>query len=137
MQYVPERKNDGFERIASVLVFALLWGLFGTGATGVIGEFFFGLWLAFCAEFSFEYYNKHLCIRAAGNRWVLDGWLRFVIWPFAKPLDMLGVKNCPILAFLMTGFFLYAMVVRGTQVLDTLVHIALLWWLYFNRKAEK
>lgn len=136
MKYVGERRYDGMDRISTAIFLAVLWGMFGTGSTGVIGEIIFCLWLAFCAEFSFEYHQGKLCIRAAGDRWILDGWLRLVIWPFAKPLSWLGIKNCPILAFLMTGFFLYV-IAAGFQVLDTVVHIAILWLLYFMRKAER
>ena len=136
MKYMEQRKYDIFDRISAAIFFSILWSLFGTGANGVFGEIFVNLLLVFCAEFSFEYYENKLCIRSAGKRWVLDGWLRILIWPFAKPLSWLGVKNCPILAYLMTGFFIYV-IIRGAQVINTVVHIALLWYLYSMRKAEK
>lgn len=136
MKYVGERKYDGMDRIGFVVLFSVVWGLIGTGKTSVLGEIFWNLWLGFCAEFSFEYHEGKLKIRAAGHRWILDGWLRFVVWPFGWPLSILGVKNCPILAILMTAFHIYV-ILAGFQLLDNLVHIALIWILYHMRKVDK
>lgn len=136
MKYVDERKYNGMERIVVVIFFSVIWGLIGTGKTSVFGEILWNLWLGFCAEFSFEYHEGILKIRSAGNRWILSGWLKVLVWPFIKPLSYFGVKNCPILAILMTIFHIY-IILAGFQILDNLVHIALIWFLYHMRKTDK
>lgn len=136
MKYVDERRYNGFERLVVVIIFSTIWGLIGTGKTSILGEIFINLWLAFCAEFSFEYEKKVLKIRAAGKKWTLDNWLRFLIWPLGRPLSLLGVKNCPILAILMTFIGVY-LILAGIQFLDIAVHILLIWFLYYLRKVDK
>ena len=93
--------NNGKVCLGIIFAFSILWGIFGTGNTGVIGEIFFGFILLFCAEYNLE----------------------------------VGKSKLPILAWIMTAVFIIA-ILSGKQVLDTVLHIGLLWCLYGIRKAE-
>ncbi len=137
MEYINERKYDVSERMSVAAIFAVVWALFGTGKMGIISELIICMLLVFCAEFSFEYYRGKLHIRSAGQRWLLTGFVKWIVWPIMWPLDkLLKVRNFPALAVLMTGLYVYTWLV-GYQFLDLFVHVVLLWYLYYMRKVDR
>lgn len=137
MRYIDERKYDLSERMAVAVGFAVVWSIIGTGKMGIISELIICMLLVFCAEFSFEYYRGKLHIRSAGQRWILTGIVKLIVWPIMKPLDFFfGVKNFPAMAVLMTILYVYVWLV-GYQFLDQFVHVCLLWYLYHMRKVDK
>lgn len=137
MTYINERKYDLSERMAVAVIFAVIWSIIGTGPSGVFSEILMCMILVFSAEFSYEYYQGNLHIRSAGQRWILTGIVKWIIWPIMWPLDtFFKVRNFPAMAALMTGLYIMGWL-AGMDFLDQLVHVILLWYLYHMRKVNK
>ena len=137
MEYADERKYNLFERIAVSLIFAFVWYIVGTGNMSLFDEIVMAFIMVFCAEYSYEYYGGKLHIRSAGKRWLLTGFVKWLVWPIMWPLHtFFGVRNFPALAALLTAFYVYGWSI-GYQFLDQFVHVCLLWYLYHMRKVDK
>ena len=136
MEYIDERKYNLYERIAVALIFAVVWYVVGTDNMSLFDEIVMALIMVFCAELSYEYYNGKLHIRSAGKRWLLTGFVKWIVWPIMWPLHFVGVQNFPALAALLTALFVYGWYI-GYQFLDQFVHVCLLWYLYYMRKVDK
>ena len=141
--YVDERRNNVLDRISTAIFLALvLWlvsKLLGIPHLGLLNGTIVNLILGFACEYSFEIkYSKWILnIRSSGKFYELDGILLLIIWPFAKIASLLGMENKPIMAYIMTAMYAYAMIFEGWQVLDGVYHIWVMYYLYQNRKENK
>lgn len=130
-----ERKYDIWDRFTVALIVLMIWSVIGTGSTGLIGSAFVAGILVLLAEFSFEIHDDEVQIRSSGKHFSL-GMERKLLWCPFKLLDLMGIKNIPLGVIAGTGFFLY-MIYRGFQIPDILVHMFLLWSMYYMRKVNK
>ena len=129
------RKYDVYDRMTVAAIVLGVWSLIGTGSTGFFGALFVAFIITMLAEFSFEIHDNEVKIRSSGQHFSL-GMERKLLWGPFKLLDLMGIRNVPLGVLAGTGFFIY-MMLKGFQILDILVHLILLWYLYYMRKVNK
>lgn len=139
--YAEERKNTSIDRVAlAILMAIILWGgskLLSIEHLSLVKGIVVNIFLMLSVEFSFEFKDGVLKVRSNGKFYDLDGFLKFITWPFAKILALFGLKNQPIWGYLVGGLYIYFMIFKNFQIVDGVFHLITMYTLYKNRKENK
>lgn len=142
---IEERKYNVLDRMALVIFFSILWQFicpflgFKWGFFEFLSTLFNLTIILISVEVSFEFVGTTLMVRSNGKYGNVDWYFKIFIWPVAFILQLCGLKNQPVLAYIVfvvfgiIPVFYYNIWPVSQFIYNTMVGVIL----YKNRKANK